>query len=166
MICQNCGANHPDNADFCPNCGSPVQKSAPTQSAIPNAYAGNPIPPTPNPGRIQERNIALCIIFSIITCGIYLYYWIYCMTEDTKKVANRPDFTSGGVVILLAIVTCGFYMLYWMYKEGEMIDQAKQFRGLSSSSSSILYLVLTIVGLGIVSYALIQNELNNLAKLG
>ena len=32
-----------------------------------------------------------------------------------------------------------------------------------SSNSGVLYLILSILGLSIVSYALIQNELNNLA---
>ena len=41
--------------------------------------------------------------------------------------------------------------------------QVKASRGLSSGNSGILYLILAIFGLGIVSYALMQNELNQLA---
>ncbi len=54
-------------------------------------------------------------------------------------------------------------MWYWMYKQGEAIDQVKQSRGIASGNTGILYLILSIVGLGIVSYALMQNEINNLA---
>lgn len=50
-----------------------------------------------------------------------------------------------------------------MYKRGEILDQVKTARGLQSSNSGVLYLILSILGLSIVSYALIQNELNNLA---
>lgn len=64
---------------------------------------------------------------------------------------------------MLSIVTCGIYLWYWMYKRGEILDRAKAERGLPSSNSGILYIILTFFGLGIVSYALIQNELNNLA---
>lgn len=54
-------------------------------------------------------------------------------------------------------------MWYWLYKQGDAIDQVKASRGLPSGNSGILYLILAIFGLGIVSYALMQNELNQLA---
>ena len=41
--------------------------------------------------------------------------------------------------------------------------EIKTARGIASSNSGVLYLVLGIVGLSIVSWALMQNELNNLA---
>ena len=168
MICPNCGSNNPEDATFCPNCGTSLQNSAPDANAVPPQtppptpqYTGTPVPPVGSP--VQQRNIALCIILSIVTCGIYGLYWIYTLTEDTNRLSGDPNATSGGVVILLSIVTCNIYMWYWMYKQGEKLDQIKTARGLSSGNSGILYLILTLVGLGIVSYALMQNELNQLA---
>jgi TRAP-type C4-dicarboxylate transport system permease small subunit len=110
---------------------------------------------------IQKRNIALCIIFSIITCGIYGIYWYVCLANDVNTISGVRD-TSGGVVFLLTIVTCGIYGLYWAYRCGEKIDIAKQNRGIASGNGGILYLLLYIFG-GIIAYALIQNEINNLA---
>ena len=112
---------------------------------------------------IEQRNIALCIILSIITCGIYGLYWIYKLTEDVNTLKGDPNATSGGIVILLGIITCGIYMWYWLYKQGDNLDQIKASRGLPAGNSGILYLILAIVGLGIISYALMQNELNQLA---
>ena len=110
---------------------------------------------------IQERNIVTCIILSIITCGIYGIYWEICLVNDLNVAADTPNDTSGGMVFLLSIITCGIYLLYWMYKAGEKA-QAK--RGLpSDANSGILYLVLSLVGFSIVSYCLIQNELNKMA---
>lgn len=120
---------------------------------------GNPFPG----GHIEQRNIALCIILSIITCGIYGLYWIYKLTEDVNTLKGDPNATSGGIVILLGIITCGIYMWYWLYKQGDNLDQIKASRGLPAGNSGILYLILAIVGLSIVSYALMQNELNQLA---
>lgn len=57
----------------------------------------------------------------------------------------------------------GIYMWYWLYKQGDNLDQIKASRGLPAGNSGILYLILAIVGLSIVSYALMQNELNQLA---
>lgn len=118
---------------------------------------------TPTAVPIEQRNIALCIILSIVTCGIYMWYWIYKLTEDVNKLTGDPNATSGGMVILLSIITCNVYMWYWLYKQGDAIDQVKASRGLPSGNSGILYLILAIFGLGIVSYALMQNELNQLA---
>lgn len=110
---------------------------------------------------VQERNIALCIIFSMITCGIYSLYWFVCMTDDTNAVANEEG-TSGVLALVLTIVTCGIYGLYWAYKRGELLDKAKMNRGLPASNGGVLYLILYIFG-GVIAYALIQNELNKLA---
>ena len=107
-----------------------------------------------------RRNIALCIIFSIITCGIYSIYWFICLTNETNEAADQPD-TSGIAAFLLVIITCGIYGLYWAYRRGEKLDLAKQKRGLISSNSGILYLLLYLFG-GIITYALIQHELNQL----
>ena len=110
---------------------------------------------------VQERNIALCIILSLVTCGIYGLYWFVCLTEDTNAAANEEG-TSGVLALVLTIVTCGIFGLYWAYKRGELLDKAKVNRGMPASNGGVLYLILYIFG-GIIAYALIQNELNKLA---
>ncbi len=111
---------------------------------------------------IQQRSVGVCIVLTIITCGIYGLYWFVCLTEDANT-ASRTFGTSGGMALLFTILSCGIYGLYWAYKQGEKIDFAKQERGIMSSNSGILYLILSVIGLGIVAYALMQNELNKLA---
>lgn len=110
---------------------------------------------------IQQKNIATCVILSIVTCGIYGIIWFIALHDDVNTLSG--DFkTSGGMAFLLSLVTCGIYMLYWMYNQGTRIDEIKQSRGIPSSNSGILYLILSIFGLQIVSYCLMQNEINNL----
>ena len=46
---------------------------------------------------------------------------------------------------------------------GKAINQAKINRGMPEDDKSILYLVLQLLGLGIVNYALMQNDLNEMA---
>lgn len=111
---------------------------------------------------IQKRNIAVCIILSIVTCGIYGIYWFICLNNDTNTASNTFG-TSGGVAFLLTLVTCGIYGIYQAYKQGEKIDVAKRNRGISSSNSGILYLILSLFGFSIIAWALMQNELNQLA---
>lgn len=112
---------------------------------------------------VKEKNIALCIILSLVTCGIYMYYWIYSITDDTNVIAGEPEDTSGVMALVLTIVTCGIYGLYWAYKRGEKIDKAHQNRGEAASNGGVLYLILYIFG-GIISLALIQNEINKFAQ--
>ena len=38
--------------------------------------------------QIQPRNIALCIIFSIITFGIYGIYWMIKINNDLNTLAG------------------------------------------------------------------------------
>lgn len=111
---------------------------------------------------VQKRNIAVCIILSLVTCGIYSIYWLICLADDTNCVAGVEG-TSGGMVFLFTLLSCGIYGLFWMYKQGEKLDMAKNAQGIPSSNSGILYLILGILGLGIVSYALMQDSINKLA---
>lgn len=112
---------------------------------------------------IERRNIAVCIVLTLVTCGIYGIYWIVCLTNDVNMVSGDVNGTSGGMVVLLTIVTCGIYGIYWAYKQGEKLDFTKNNRGIPSSNSGVLYLILQIFGFGIIAYALMQNELNKLA---
>ena len=114
---------------------------------------------------IQERNIALCVVLSIITCGIYSIYWEVCVVNDLKVASDRPADQSGGMVVILSIVTCGIYAIYWAYTAGEKVQAAQAKHGLpSDQNQAIIYLILTIFGLGIVTFCLIQMELNKIAR--
>ena len=70
--------------------------------------------------------------------------------------------TSGGTAFLLTLITCNIYGFYWAYKQGEKLDAASSAKGQPSSNSGVLYLILQFVGLGVVAYALMQNEINKL----
>ncbi|MDO4261660.1 MAG: DUF4234 domain-containing protein [Eubacteriales bacterium] len=111
---------------------------------------------------IKQRNIALCILFCLITCGIYGLYWFVCLTDETNEAAGESG-TSGALALLFTIITCGIYGFYWAYRCGEKLDRAKTARGIPSSNGGVLYLILWLLA-GIVSYALIQHELNKLAE--
>ena len=114
---------------------------------------------------IQKRNIAMYIILSIVTCGIFGIYWFICLTDDSKLAANDNESASGPVAFLLTIVTCGIYSWYWAYKLGDRVDYAANSRGIGdgSSNSKILFIVLQLLGLGIVNYLIAQDKLNKIS---
>ena len=70
---------------------------------------------------IKNRNVALYIVLSIVTCGIFALYWFVCIADDANTLSNNKG-TSGGVALLLTLVTCGIYGIYWAYKLGESLD--------------------------------------------
>ena len=111
---------------------------------------------------VKQKNIAVSIILSFITCGIYFYVWMYDITESANVVSNKSEITPG-MAILLSIVTCGIYAIYWNYKMGKQIYEARLNRGMNASDNSILYLILSILGWSIINVALMQSDLNEMA---
>ncbi len=112
-----------------------------------------------------KRNLVLNIILTIVTCGLFGLYWFYCLHNDTNQASGEEGGFSAIAAILLTIVTCGIYGWVWMYQRGQLIEKAYRDRGRSESDKAILYLILAIVGLSIVSYALMQNDLNKIVDI-
>lgn len=110
---------------------------------------------------MQQRNIVLAIIFSLITCGIYNIYWFIVLTNDVGRLSGDNSFT-GGKHFLLSLITCGIWSFIWSYQLGKNIAEAQRQRGLPSTDNSVLYLVVTLLGLGIVTHALAQLEVNKM----
>lgn len=108
---------------------------------------------------ISYRSVPVCIILSIVTCGLYQLYWFTMATNEVNAVTEEPG-TSGGMALLLTIVTCGIYGIYWGWKMGEKLDLSRARHGAVPGSFAILFLILNLFGLSIVSLAIIQNELN------
>ena len=112
---------------------------------------------------IKERNIVVAILLSILTCGIYGIYWFITLTDDAGKANGDANFT-GVKAFVFTLITCGIYGIYWNYKIGKEMYEANQKIGINTSDNSVLYLILSIFGLSIVTYCLVQNELNTIAS--
>ncbi len=104
----------------------------------------------------MTKSIPVCIILSIVTCGIYAIYWMYCINDAAVRTTPEEWNTGFGMVFLLSIVTCGIYSYYWNYKMGRV------FAAKTGTDNSLLYIILAIFGLGIVNYAIMQNDINNI----
>ena len=105
---------------------------------------------------MRQRSIPICIILSLITCGIYGIYWFICATDDANQVSNTYQ-TSGGMAFIFSLITCGIYGIYWAYKMGEKVDII---RGTPGQNTNLIYLLLELFGFNIIVLALCQNELN------
>lgn len=96
--------------------------------------------------------------FSLITCGLYVIYWIIKVTNEMNTLLNRKNATGGLMTIIFTILTCGLYGFYWAYKLGDNVDLLK---GNRSGNTGILFLVVYIFGFGIINVALAQDAIND-----
>ncbi|MCL2056569.1 MAG: DUF4234 domain-containing protein [Oscillospiraceae bacterium] len=115
--------------------------------------------------QLQERGIALYIILSIITCGIFGIYWYYCIASDLYN--NRHNIpTTPVLTIVLYIVTGGIYGIFVYYKWGQAMTALCREHSIPDEDRAILYVILALFGFSIINMALIQNDLNQLARIG
>ncbi|HBA60606.1 MAG TPA: hypothetical protein DCZ92_07270 [Elusimicrobia bacterium] len=106
------------------------------------------------------RNIALGIIFTIITCGIYNLFWNWQQMKTCNELLGREEFNPP-MVILLSLVTCGLYFIYYQYCMGGVIVEIQRARSVPPFENlPILSLLLSLFGLSIIVDAIHQNELN------
>lgn len=61
---------------------------------------------------MTQRNIAVSIILTIVTCGIYGIVWFVMLNDEIRNASKDYGMPSGGVAFLLTIVTCGIYGIY------------------------------------------------------
>ena len=85
------------------------------------------------------------------------------MTDDSKILYD--DNTAGGALAFVyTLLSCGIYSIYWNYKIGKRMYEAGKSAGINISDNSVLYLILSIFGLSIITYCLVQSDLNRLAN--
>lgn len=105
------------------------------------------------------RNPALVLIFSFITCGIYFLYWLYVTADELRNYLNDSSINPG--IDLLISIICAPYVIYWMYKYGKLLTAAQVKAGISpAEDNAILYLILSILGLPIISALIMQSGIN------
>ena len=106
---------------------------------------------------IKNRNIVTAILLTLITCGIYGIYWVITMTRDAISVKDPSDSAILEIVLMLFLPFLGFFLTEKKFAEGCAA------RNIAHQDNSVLYLILGLLGLGIVNYCMLQNDLNKLA---
>ncbi len=172
MFCKKCGHEMADNARFCPNCGENVSainevKNAAAEMAdsaerglgdaineVRDTFNGKDRATGPD-GTVNEaqpltenRSLGMYVLLSIVTCGIYAWYFIYKMAHDTNIACAGDDETTSGLVmyIVLSVITCGIYSLYWQYKIGNRLAANAHRYGLTFQENGTTVLMWEIFG--------------------
>ena len=99
---------------------------------------------------VKNRNIVMVYILSMITFGIYGIFW---------TVATKNEMNGLGAEIPTAwLIIIPIANIYWMYKYCEGFSEK-----VKKDNNPILWFVLYIL-VGIIMPAIVQSELNKLAK--
>ena len=108
---------------------------------------------------IKQRSVAMVIILTLITFGIYGLYWMYAITGELSHATNDPNF-SGAKALIFLFLTFGIYGLFWYYIVGQKMAEMQRQHNMLIKDNGVLYIVLAIFVLGIISDAIIQAEMN------
>lgn len=193
MFCGNCGTQIPDNSQFCPNCGASTgapagnaasqgQWQQPAQPAYQQPYqaqgqyygqAAMQQPPQAyaNSRPLKDdRSLALYIVLSIVTCGIYSWWFIHSMAEDLNVACEGDGEETPGLAqyILLSLITCGIYNIWWIYKVGNRLSANAPRYGMRFQENGTTLLMWYIVGLlvcGIGSFVAIYMMIKNMNQI-
>ncbi|MBO5837183.1 MAG: DUF4234 domain-containing protein [Oscillospiraceae bacterium] len=106
---------------------------------------------------IKQRNIVTCILLTLITCGIYGIYWMIMLAKESVSVKDPADSGVLEIVLMLFLPFLGIFLCEKKLAEG-CAD-----KGIAHTDNSVLYLILGLVGLGIVGICMLQSDLNKLA---
>ena len=107
---------------------------------------------------IKNRNIVTCILLTIITCGIYGIYWFIMLAKEAVSVKDPADNALLEIILMLFLPFVGIFLTEKKFAEGCAA------KGIPHTDNSILYLILGLIGLGIVGDCMLQNDLNKLAE--
>lgn len=106
----------------------------------------------------EERNSIVVLLLAFFTCGIYGLYWEYEADFNLQKkgfLQNSPILD-----IILCLLTCGLYNIYLLYRISKQIAEIQLREEVMVDDQSILCIILSIFGFGIVAIALLQENMN------
>ena len=69
----------------------------------------------------------------------------------------KKDATGGLMSVFFTFITFGIYGFFWAYRLGENVDNLRKDPG---GNSGILYVLVYILGFGLVDLVLAQNAIN------
>jgi len=115
---------------------------------------------------MKKRSIVFVLLATLFTFGIYGIYWFIVITDEVARTCEQRGIkdrrcSSGILALIFTIVTFGIYALYWIYV---LPNKVAKLAGDDNSSKGVLYLILELLGCGIISTLLLQNDINKVAE--
>jgi len=105
---------------------------------------------------MMKKSIVRCFILSIMTLGIYYWYWLAKLNNGFNLLAKDDYHTKGWIVLLLIVMTFGIYGYYWAYQQGHHYGIITQ-----QADASHLFLMMQLMFAGLMILVLMQNTIND-----
>lgn len=165
MFCSKCGAEVVNGAKFCPKCGANLDSNSfenkvevtfnsftndaeqQVKSAVNDVK--NTVDGKANDGMLQtNRGLVSYILLTIITLGIYSWFFIYSIARDVNVACKNDGQETSGLVkyILLSIITCGIYPIIWEYNLGNRLAENSKRYNMSFQENGTTILMWHIFG--------------------
>ena len=120
----------------------------------------------------EDRKLWKTIVFGILTCGIYNYFFIYKIAMDANVICSDDGKKTSGLVpfILLSLLTCGIYAWFWYYSLGNRLQENAPRYGLNFTENGTTILLWLLFGSllcgvgGFVALHILITNMNALAK--
>jgi hypothetical protein len=119
-------------------------------------YVANPTTQWRGGATEHVRNIALDLILTVITVGIYNLWVQHKQIEAVNAMLRQPKY-SFLPWLLLSLVTCGIYHIYHEWRKS---DDIARVTGHTGSNDALVAVILTILALGWVNDAMQQARIN------
>ena len=114
----------------------------------------------PYPAQDGVQGIGMAILLTLVTCGIYGLFWQYKQIKTLNAWLRKEEF-SFATWFFLTILTCGLFSVYYEHKMAKGINEIQENNGFKVKSDlAVISLFLAVFGLGIVSMAIQQAEIN------
>lgn len=109
---------------------------------------------------LEKRSVTTVVIFSLLTCGIYMIYWTYVTCQALQQQGKKAS---------IPVILTTLMMLFYASIGGALlaldaddnINAIKEMHGMPKSENKVLWLIFGIF-IPIVTVALVQNEINQM----
>jgi hypothetical protein len=134
--CAKCGVQNNGEDVFCVSCGERFAEQQQQQFYQGSQYIG------------LTRDPVMVIVLSIVTCGVYYFYWLYTVMNDINKAAGR-EIINPGTFILLSIF-CAPMVYYVFYTVDKNLAEVSYHEGTFYKENFIMWLILAMMcGIGL-----------------
>ena len=114
-----------------------------------------------DPGR-HKINIAIYIILTLVTFGLFNIYWNFRQMESCNALLGRKEFRFWPW-LLLCLITCGIYHFFYQYQMGAaIVEIQRKMERPPFDNLPVISVVVSVLGLMIVVDVIHQHEINKI----
>ena len=109
---------------------------------------------------LEKRGVATVVVFSILTCGIYMVYWTYVTCQALQQQGKKTSIPVILTTLMMLFFSSVGGLLLGMDAD-DNINAIKEMHGMPKADNKILWMLLGFF-IPVVTIALVQSEINSM----